>query len=156
MSPTVGYTVPFGDLGAFAKSGPAFGVQGAYYLKPTTAIGVALVYNPLGTDINNVNFSIMEILAFGKLIFSENGSVAPYGKVAAGIFVNDVGIGTSTAAAQTNQSSSTDFGVGAGMGVQSRQNKWGWFGESMLMLDDFSDFYLGFRAGLNVYFGGSN
>jgi hypothetical protein len=153
VSPTIGFTVPFGDLGDVTNPGFAIGVQGLYYLSPKAGLGGSVVYNKLGSEFDNIDFSITEVQAIGKLFFNGGSAIDFYGKGAVGLYVNSV---SGDNVFQGGGSSNTEFGIGAGAGLQKRQgDSWGWFGEAMLHFDDFDEIYLALRAGANFYFGGT-
>lgn len=152
LGPTLGFTLPFGDLGEAADPGPAIGVQILHYLDARYALGGAVVFNALAGE-GDLEVSVTEIHACGKVLLTEGRVVTSYAKGVLGLFSNRVAPEGDANA----DDDSTDFGLGAGAGLQSRQGEtWGWFGEGLLMFDFAGDTwtYLAIRGGVNFYFGG--
>lgn len=164
LSPTVGVAVPLGDFGDGAESGLAIGGQGAYYLSRRGAIGFAAVFNSFGVDealeelAPNVDWdiSIVEISGFWKALLVDRGTTAPYVKLLAGAFANEVAASTGGATVSVSE---TDVGVGGGLGVQFvGRGSVGGFME-VLIIEDFTEDdatqYATFRGGLSFFFSGT-
>lgn len=148
-----GTSIPFGDFNSVAQPGYGLGVQGAFYVAPTVAVGGAIGYNSYGVDpaidpSGNASMSIWEFSGNMKYLFMP-GPISPYGKVSMGMY-------HSKASAYGMTASSNDLGIGGGVGAQMRipTSNIGFFGEmtanSVFTSGSSTNFY-SIRAGINLY-----
>ncbi|HET9232720.1 MAG TPA: outer membrane beta-barrel protein [Candidatus Eisenbacteria bacterium] len=158
FAPTGGASIPFGDFNTMAEPGYNIGATGAFYLMPNLAVGGNIVWNSYSADADpdNTTISIWEFTGTAKYLFMP-GTVTPYAKGAAGIFMTKVSIDDPVMGNVSD--SASDMGVGGGVGIQARipKSRFGVFGETMANVaftPETSTTYYTVRLGLNIYNGG--
>jgi hypothetical protein len=158
VSATGGASLPTGSLNETFDTGYNLGGQAAFYFMPQLAVGANAMYHSfsdkavIDSTIIDVDLTIWEITAFAKYQLIPSPLIAPYAKVSAGVFYNEIRGSLGDISVPLD---ATEFGIGAGLGAQVKlRGSTGLFVEGMYLID-FTDEettkFISLRGGLNFY-----
>jgi len=174
ISPVIGISIPIGDFGDLNDAGVAFGVRGAYFLSSTSSMGLSIVHNRM--DFNSLfdsvlqiiipgaklDFSVTEVSANFRYLFSTESSVSPYINGSVGIFMNKISGTAPGLPDETDTQSEVGFGGSVGLLFKGQSNVGG-FVEGLIISNSYdfdgalpgSSNYWSVRGGVSFFFGGN-
>ncbi len=161
ISPTIGGSLPTGDVSDFASPGYLVGGRLGYNVSAKVSIGVEVTLNTFGAgnmlknSTNDIDITSLEYLGDVRLLFGNLSSAVPYIK---GMFGSAEAKLRATSGALSSSLSETEtaYGAGAGFLFKSKGNIRGFFEVVYINISTSisSSKYISLRSGVSIFVGG--